>query len=114
MKTTLPADARPRALGDVPGEFLWAKLRGRRSRLFEGERLRDLAREPSLRDLALRLYPRERVDGRADLERVVLGRCVAELARLGRYVAGARSQFYRRLLERYAVENLKVLRELFE
>jgi len=112
MKTTLPADARARALGDVPGEFLWAKLRGRRSRLFEGERLRDLAREPSLRELALRLYPRERVDGRADLERVVLGRCVAELARLGRYVAGARGRFYRRLLERYAVENLKVLLRL--
>ena len=112
MKSTLPADARVRALGDVPGEFLYAKLRGRRSRLLEGERLRDLAREPSLRDLALRLFPRERVDGRAELERLILSRCVAELDRLGRYVTGARGEFYRSLLDRYPVENLKVLLRL--
>jgi len=112
MTSTLPADARTRALGDVPGEFLYAKLRGRRSRLLEGERLRDLAREPSLRDLALRLYPRERIEGRAELERVVLSRCVAELDRLGRYVSGAAGEFFLRLLERYPVENLKVLLRL--
>jgi vacuolar-type H+-ATPase subunit C/Vma6 len=112
MKTTLPADAGTHALGDVPGEFLYAKLRGRRSRLLEGERLRDLAREPSLRDLASRLYPRERVDERAEMERLVLSRCVAELHRLGRYVSGARAAFFHRLLERYPVESLKVLLRL--
>ena len=112
MTSALPADAQAPALGDVPGEFLFAKLRGRRSLLLEGDRLRELAREPSLPDLALRLYPHERVAGRSDLERVILRGCVAELNGLARYAGGPRGVLYRRLLDRYRVENLKVLLRL--
>ncbi|KPK60276.1 MAG: hypothetical protein AMK73_08215 [Planctomycetes bacterium SM23_32] len=104
---------RPPTAFQVAFDFLGAKLRGRRSRLFEGDRLRELAGQGSLRDLAWRLYPREEPGGIAALERRMLADCVAELASLARYLDGAYRAFYVALLGRYPVENLKVALRLW-
>jgi vacuolar-type H+-ATPase subunit C/Vma6 len=97
----------------VPLDFLAAKLRGRRSRLYEGDRLRDLARQRSLGELAWLLYPREEIRRPLVLERRLLSDCVADLASLLKFLDGAYCDFYRALLNRYAVENLKVLLRLW-
>ena len=112
MNAAFPGEALGRAACDVPEEFLYAKLHGRRSRLYEGDRLRELAAEASLEDLALRLFPQARRADRAEFERQVMASCVAELASLARFLVGARYAFYMRLLGRYPIENLKVLLRL--
>ncbi len=113
MKTIPPADVRVQGLSEVPFEFLNAKLRGRRSLLYEGDRLRDLARLPSVEDLAWRLFPREDIPDHYALERSMLAACVRELASWLAYLHGPYRALCRRLLDRYAVENLKVLLRLF-
>lgn len=113
MNTVSPAAVRAPTLGDVPFEFLNAKVRGRRSLLYEGTRLRELARERTVADLAWRLYPREDIRSRLALENRVVSACVAELASLAAYLSGAYLALYRSLLSRYVVENLKVLLRLY-
>jgi vacuolar-type H+-ATPase subunit C/Vma6 len=113
MDRPSPASVRAAAFGEVPFEFLAAKLRGRRSKLFEGDRLRELVRLRSVEDLIFRLYPREDIRDAADLERTILRECVAELAGFARYVGGAYGRLYRALIDFYPVENLKVLWRLF-
>ena len=112
MNTMSPPKAR--ASCQVPFEFLAAKLRGRRSRLWEGRRLRDLSRERTVGDLALRLFPREDVPDAIGLERHLLAGCVRELGSMDFYLAEAYHDFYIALLARYAVENLKVILRLFQ
>jgi V/A-type H+-transporting ATPase subunit C len=93
----------------VPSEFLYAKLHGRRVTIYEGERLRALAAATDVGDLAYRLYPHGDVDDQFQLELRVQNACVEELAFMGRYVAGPQRDFYVALMNRYVVEDLKVL-----
>lgn len=97
----------------VPDEFLFAKLRARRRRLYERERLRPLAEASNIQDLAQRLFPNRMVENQFDLEVRLQGSCLSELASLGVFIEGSRREFYRALLNRYTVENLKVLLRLF-
>ena len=97
----------------IPSEFLAAKLRGRRTTLYEGARLRELARAESVEELAWRLFPREDIRDRAALERRLLNACVADLSSFLPYVDGAYYNLFLRLLDRYVVENLKVLLRLW-
>ncbi len=112
MNTTSPAVVQ--AFGGLPLEFVNAKLRGRRSRLYEGRRLRDLADEGAIPELASRLYPRDDIREPVPLERRVRAACVAELASFARWLDGPYRTLYCALLNRYAVENLKVLLRLRE
>jgi len=96
----------------MPGEFLNAKMRGRRSLLHEGDRLRSLAIEPTVPHLAERLYPREDVPDDLSLERRLLASCVEDLAGLARFLGGSALKLYTSLLDRYRVENLKALLRL--
>lgn len=113
MKTRLLANVRAQALSEVPFEFVNARLRGRRGLLYEGARLRELAGLPSVEELAWRLYPRQDIPDRFALERRMLAACVQELASFVAYLSGPYRALYRSLLDRYAVENLKVLLRLF-
>jgi len=113
MKPVMPESVRVQALSEVSFDFLNAKLRGRRSFLYEGDRLRELAELPGLQELAWHLYPRQDIRDVFELERRMLGSCVRELAWVLLYLHGAFEALYRSLLDRYAVENLKVLLRLF-
>ena len=105
MESASPAWAP--ALSEVPAEFVTANLRGRRSRLYEGERLRELARLGSVADLAWRLFPRHELPDPFALERRLRSACTAELASVATYLKGRLRGVYCALLDRYAVENLK-------
>jgi vacuolar-type H+-ATPase subunit C/Vma6 len=113
MKVAFRPRNKPRPSASVPARFLDAKLRGRRSSLYERTGLRDLAAERAVADLAHRLYPREELRDDAALERRLMAACVADLAGFLRYVNGDRRAFYVALLERYPVENLKVVLRLW-
>ena len=112
MPDNLLAESRQRGLSEVPFEFLNALIRGRRSRLYEGDRLRDLAETGDLNDLAYELFPREGIRTALDLERLLTGACVAEFGSLIRYVSGAYGRLYMGLLSWFQVEALKLLLRL--
>ena len=107
----LNTDARPSM--DVPFEFLNAKLRGRRRRVYEGDQLRELARCASTEELAGRLYPRAVIADRLGLERRLRQDCVTELVRWTRYLSGDTARFYVALVRRFQIENIQVLLRLF-
>ncbi len=92
----------------APDAFLNALLRGRRSRLYEGERLGDLVGR-SVEVIAARLAPQAHIADDLDLERALLSACVADFAGLLRHLGGGRCRLFLALLQRYPVENLKVL-----
>ncbi len=98
---------------EVPSEFLYAKLHGRRTTLYEGGRLRELAEATDVADLAYRLYPQAGMVDQFQLELEIQNACVAELAFVGRYAAGAQRDLYGALMNRYVVEDLKVLLRRF-
>jgi len=108
MKITRPISAARCGLAEVPSEFLYAKVRGRRARLYEGERLRGLARRTSTEELALELYPRSDVRDQFGLEQRLLTECVAELAFFRSFLDGAEAELYASLLNRYAIEDMKL------
>ncbi len=112
MASNLLAELRQRGLAEVPFEFLNALLRGRRSRLYEGDRLRQLAGAGDLDELAYELFPREEVRTALDLERLLAGACAAEFGSLIRYMSGTVGRFYLALLSWFQVEGLKVLLRL--
>lgn len=109
MKAASPIDVRARGLGEVPLEFVNAKLRGRRARLYEGARLRHLVEQDNVQDLAYELFPREDLVTQVELERHLAAECAGELGRFAPYVTGAYGALYDALLSHFAVENLKVL-----
>lgn len=111
MTTASPPSAR--ASCRVPFGFLNAKLRARRSFLYEGPRLFDLSGEHTITDLAIKIFPREDVRDDLGLERRLKSGCVKELGFLAGFVAGPYQSLYSALLDRYAVANLKVLLRTF-
>ncbi len=113
MSNSLPADLRVRTPLEVPSDFLMAKLRGRRGRLYEAERLKELSRAADLGDIVSELYPRSDIRYPTRLEKRLAASCVDELAGLLKYLSAELREFYRRLLDRWPVENLKVLLRLF-
>jgi vacuolar-type H+-ATPase subunit C/Vma6 len=98
---------------EVPSEFLFAKLHGRRTSLYEGERLFGLADADDVADLAYRLYPHAEISEQSELELRIQNDCVEELVFIGRYAAGPQRDLYDGLMHRYVVEDLKVLLRQF-
>lgn len=98
---------------EVPTEFVNARLRGRRSRMYEGERLYELARVQHWNELALELYPGRDFRDQFDLERHMVAQCAGELASFLPYLGGRVHALYGALLRTFTVENLKVLWRLF-
>ena len=113
MTVTASAQIENAGLGHIPAEFLSAKLRGRRSRLYEGERLVALASLSSVAELGASLFPHdEEIRGAFELEQRLTAACVQELAFFLRYLSGAQEALYRALLDRYPLENIKTLLRL--
>lgn len=112
MKYILPWSPYGRALAETSTDFLDAKVRGRRGAMWRTEDLHGLAAIGSVRELAARLYPRTDIQDHFHLERRMLAACVAELASFLPYLSGAGEELYAALLDRYPIENLKVLLRL--
>ncbi len=103
---------RAHGLEEVSFDFLSAYLRGRRSRLYEGDALQRLGELPGLTELAHELFPRQEVRGQSDLERLLTAACAGDLAAVSRFVAGPCGVLYLALVDRFRVENAKVLLRL--
>jgi V/A-type H+/Na+-transporting ATPase subunit C len=113
MAVKRPADERAGAGIEVPSEFLYARLHGRRTMLYEGERLLALADATDVPDLAYRIYPHAEIADQFELELQIQNACVEELAFVGRYAGGPQRALYDALMRRYVVEDLKVLLRQF-
>ena len=90
-------------------DYLNARLHGMRSRLWEGDRLEDLCKRRSLSEVALASTG----DGLAPSAGVVEKRLAAQhvdvLARIAGEMRGGERWFFRALIERYRVEDVKVI-----
>jgi vacuolar-type H+-ATPase subunit C/Vma6 len=98
---------------DAPMDFLNANLRGRRPRIYEGEKLNELAEKKSLEGIWKHLYPRQTAAGRLVLERNLRQDSVEELCSVARLLPTNYRRFYRSLLQRFQMDNILVLLRLF-
>ncbi len=102
-----------RPQSSVPTEFLQAKLRGRRRRLYEGGRLEELAHCTSVKELWNDLYPRRKGTGRVALQRQVRKDRIADLCSILHLLSPDLSSFYTALVRRFQLDNILVLMRLF-
>jgi len=112
MSATVSASAHTQAALGVSIDFLSAKVRARRSLLYEGDRLRELVEERELSELAWRLFPRQEIPDHLALERKLTAACAADLWSITALTGGRYRALCRAMLERYPIENLKVLLRL--
>ncbi|MFW5923878.1 MAG: V0D/AC39 family V-type ATPase subunit, partial [Planctomycetota bacterium] len=98
---------------NVPIDFLQAKLRGRRRRLYEGDRLEQLSDCTSVKELWNDLYPREKGAGRVRLQRHVRKDCITDLCSILYLLPEAFTPLYSALLRRFQLDNILVLMRLF-
>jgi len=92
--------------------FLQSKLRGRRRKVYEGDRLEELRQAGTVAQLWERLYPREPTGTRLGLQRRLRQDCIQELASVWRYVPPDFELLYGALLRRFQVDNAIVLLRL--
>jgi vacuolar-type H+-ATPase subunit C/Vma6 len=97
----------------VPLSFIHAKLRGRRRRVYEKERLEELEQKRRVRELWEEFFPRQRASGRVALERRLREKCARELCSFDHLLPADVADFYRALLRRFQVDNILVLLRLF-
>ena len=102
-------EGRGTGLGNVGLDYVSAKMRAIRSRLYEGERLRGLLGLGSVSALGERVLPGSRATSVRGLERSLVEAHVSELVRIWRHLSGRRGEFFLWLLARYPLENLKVI-----
>ena len=94
-------------------DFINAKVRGMRSKLFESHRLRSLAECRTLPDLFRRVYPSRGFTNHLDFERLLLSDHIRHLDKVSRYLSGRVSDLFQWLMVRYQLENLKVVVRVF-
>ncbi len=92
-------------MGDV--DYLAARLRGRRSGIFEGARLRGLCGLPSPAALAGELFPGEEVAGAAGIQAALAGRFLAEASWIASMLGGRSAAYADWQAARFALENVK-------
>jgi len=90
-------------------EFIVAKVRGMRGKLYEGNRLSRLCDHPTVEDLATTLAPDQPIGDTIDLQRSLTTRHVADLCRILTHLDAQDAELFLVLLKHYQVENLKVL-----
>ncbi len=93
----------------VDFSFVSAKLHGMRSKLYEGERLEALATLRSPFELMTAVLPRTDVRDRMDFERRLVEQHLRDLDRVRALLDDANREFFNWQLERYRMENVKVL-----
>ncbi len=90
-------------------DFVVAKVRGMRGKLYEGERLSKLCTSPGIEDLAALLAPGEAVGDASRLQQRLTAAHVASLHRVLTALRGDEADLFLWMMRRYQVENLKVL-----
>ena len=89
--------------------FVGAKLHGMRSRVYEGPRLDALRSLHNVFDMIAAVSPTLDVTSRMRFEQHLVREHVSALGRIAVYLTGANADFFDWQLERYRLENLKVL-----
>lgn len=92
----------------VSHDFINAKVRGMRSRLYESSRLLALCDARHLPDLVRRIYPQRPVGSCPEFERELTRDCLAELDLIRRYVNGPVLEALSWLMRRHQLANVKV------
>lgn len=90
-------------------DFIVAKVRGMRGKLYEHDRLSRLCDVPTIEDLATSIAPQSPVGDILDLERQLTAQHVAALRVLLPLLDGWQADLFLWMLRRYQVENLKVI-----
>ena len=90
-------------------EFIVAKVRGMRGKLYEGKRLAQLCSLPDAEDLAAILAPDELIGDSIALQRHLTTRHVESLHKILPHLDGREAELFLWMLRRYQVENLKVI-----
>lgn len=90
-------------------DFIHAKVHGLRSRVYEGDRLDTLCDLRTVNQLWHRLYPDAEPAGHRELQRRLLADHIEVLRVIHEHLPGGLQDFFRWLLRRYQLENLKVL-----
>jgi len=90
-------------------DFIIAKVRGMRGKLYEGERLYRLCSAPSVEELAATLAPGEPIGDTIGLQRHLTAQHIDGLHQILIHLDGWQRQLFLWILRRYQVENLKVL-----
>ncbi len=93
----------------VMAPFVAAKLHGMRAKLFEGPRLEALTTLRSPFEMMSAVFPNADVRERRDFERKAVEAHVRDLDRLRVVLGGRDRAFFDWQLERYRIENIKVL-----
>ena len=97
-----------RAEAKVCYDFVNAKVRGMRSKLYEGPRLLALAQAGTLPEIFHGVYPAETFSGYLQFERKLAEDHVRDLKLVSGYLSGALGELFAWLLVGYQVENAKV------
>jgi len=97
------------AITPVDFAFVSAKLHGMRSKLYEAERIEPLTSLRSTFEMAASVFPSLDVRSRTRFERALVEVHVRDLVRVRTFLEGRNREFFDWQLERYRVENLKVL-----
>jgi len=90
-------------------DFIAAKVRGMRGKLYENDALRRLCQQPNIEELAAHLAPDQPIGSTIALQRFLTTQHVADLYRVHILLDGWHKQISLWMLRRYQVENLKVL-----
>ncbi len=90
-------------------EFIEAKAHGMRSRMYEADRLDELCDLRTVEQLWHRLYPEATPGDHRDLQRRLLADHVRELEVIRRHLPGDLVGLFAWMMQRYQIENLKVL-----
>lgn len=98
----------------LPFNFVDAKLRGRRRKIYEGDRLEAAVRKRTVAELSETVFPDDPPDTLETLQKRLDQACVDDLAGFLPYLDDARSSVLRALLRRFQVWNLKIALRLFE
>ena len=98
---------------NVPFDFVDAKLRGRRRKLYEGDRLEEVAHSRNVGELAETIFPEEPPETPKRLQKRLDQQALHEMVQFLPYLDEAHSYLLRTLLSRYQVWNLKIALRLF-
>ncbi|GEM_PF-2368330 len=97
-----------RQQSETSSDFINAKIRGMRSRLFEAERLSALTESRTLPELFRRLYPTETFEGHMQFESHVVRDSIRQLDRVLGCLSGPTFSLFEWLMVGFEVENIKV------
>jgi len=90
-------------------DFLFAKLHGMRSLLWEAGRLDELLGKRNLAEVFSSLSGGKTFESHIQFEKELVQRHISDLFSVGMFLSGANGEFFLWLLRRYQVENLKVI-----